>query len=441
MADTLSQLVDGLPADNITVKVLNALDFLSPGEWQNYTSMTDLIQAVTGERNPRMIDRIRDRADDLYLDRKQPYQRVIGLYKTIDKADMTMATAALANKVGEKISFLGFLNNVTPKPDTVQSLDLLLKVVVELIAYCQLSGLQPNPVQFAQSLSANYQDAAWMRMVALVCIDALLPLGTDFLAKIHGVMQGTEEAGMTQNPVFLAVNQYLPGDNPQDKIGFVNQSFAAVEGWMNGFVTKTGLTPENIVNSLGKFIQMADGKLDVIAAILDQTTNYYEHTGIQTVARTAILAAYEQVQAEPEPVDKTASPTPARRAAAATDASTYSVGQTVDVWDEDEEEWYTAQILNIDGEGDDREYEVHYEGYSSDDDEWVTEDDLRPQITGDLDDNGFAVGQTVKVWDEEEEEWHSAVIRKYQDEEDEYFIHYIGYGSGSDEWVEADDMA
>jgi len=438
MADTIVQLVDALPADNITVKVLKAIDMITPGQWENTVGFDAMIQAVTGETNPGRIARISDRAEALYLDNQQPYQGTIRLYQTMDKADFGMATAALANKVGEKISFLGFLNNVTPKPDTLQSIDLVLKVAVELLAFCRLNKLEPNPALFVQALSNNYQDAALIRMASLVCIDALLPLGTDFLIKIHQLTQSADTSIITQNPLFLAVNQYLPGNSPQDKAGFVNQSFTAVEGWMSGFISKTGITPETIANSLGNFIQGAGGKLDVIAALLDQMTNYYEHTGIQTVARAVILAAHAQVQAEPEPVASAAQPMATPQAAGSGGSSDYAVGQRVDVWDGDDEDWYEATILKVREKKNLLEYKVHYEGYDSEDDDWVDPSDVRSRDFGDPDDNGYAVGQTVKVWDEDEEEWYSAVIRKAK--EDEYFVHYIGYGTSDDEWVGPDDI-
>ncbi|MGB2924076.1 MAG: FHA domain-containing protein, partial [Limnothrix sp.] len=46
------------------------------------------------------------------------------------------------------------------------------------------------------------------------------------------------------------------------------------------------------------FIQIADDNLDVVAAVLDQTTNYFEHTGIQSVATQVIKRAYAEVQTE-----------------------------------------------------------------------------------------------------------------------------------------------
>jgi hypothetical protein len=41
-------------------------------------------------------------------------------------------------------------------------------------------------------------------------------------------------------------------------------------------------------------VDVADDKLDYLAAFLDGTTNYFEHTGIQTVARTLINRAYAE---------------------------------------------------------------------------------------------------------------------------------------------------
>ncbi|MEM8640105.1 MAG: Tudor-knot domain-containing protein [Cyanobacteria bacterium P01_G01_bin.54] len=179
---------------------------------------------------------------------------------------------------------------------------------------------------------------------------------------------------------------------------------------------------------------MADGKLDVLAALIDQTTNYYEHTGIQSVARAVILAAQAQIQAEPEP-EPLKQMSPNRPATDGAATAEFQVGQTVEVWDEEEEDWFEAKVLEVSNrEG----YYVHYAGYDAEDDEWVDEEELRSPPAGDLDDWGFAIGQTVKVWDEDEEEWYTATIR--QAEAGEYFVHYRGYGSADDEWVDVEEM-
>ncbi len=38
-----------------------------------------------------------------------------------------------------------------------------------------------------------------------------------------------------------------------------------------------------------------DGKLDYAAAFLDMTTDYFEHTGIQSIARSLITRAMSEV--------------------------------------------------------------------------------------------------------------------------------------------------
>lgn len=299
MPKSIIELVDQLPTDNITVKALNALDTLLPNQWNNLTGFDNTIRSLTGESDPRMIQRISDRAIGLYHDPKQGYQTAINLYQIIDKADVAMATAALANKVGEKISFLAFLGNITPKADLTQTLDLGLKLMVEIIAFCQLNGIpQLNPQVFVNALNNNYQGAALMRMSALVCLDGLLPLGPDFITKIHQSIQTADLSWISQNPVFQSISNFIPGSSPGEKVGFIDQSVNAAQGWMNNLITRTGVTRQSVSNSLGNFIQIADDNLDFVAAFIDQTTNYYEHTGTQTVARKLILTAYESVKTE-----------------------------------------------------------------------------------------------------------------------------------------------
>lgn len=302
MGKSIVQLVDELPTDNITVKVLKSLDYIVPGQWNNLVGFDNSIRVITGETNSKTIQRVRERAIAIYHDPKQGYESAIKLYQIIDKADTAIATAALANKIGEKIGFLSFLSNITPKADTSQAIDLVVKIAVEILAYSKLNGIpQPNPVQFANSLANHYQDASLMRMGALVCLDGVLPLGPNFLSKIQSIITGSEAVKIPQNPGFSAINNFIPGISTSDKLAFLNQSFNSIQGWMGNFVSKTKVTPKSIASNLGNFIQIADDNVDFVAAFLDQTTNYYEHTGIQTVARSLITQAYASVKQEIRP--------------------------------------------------------------------------------------------------------------------------------------------
>lgn len=291
MSDSIIELLDELPADNITVKVLNALDFVVPGEWENVVGCDRTIEIVTGESDGDRIREIRNRALELYNDKDNGYQSAIWFYQTIDSADRALGAAAMANKVGEKIGLLGFLNKLTPKADTTQSVDLCLKIVVELIAYSKLNGLDIlNPGEFVAELRDNYKGSSLMRMAALVCVDGLLPLGPDFLQKVQATLDGEGSNAFEGNAVFGAISNFIPGD---DKVSFINDTFGAVQGWMDNLVGSVGLTPENIFDSIGGFIDFSDDALDFVAAFLDQSTDYYRHTGIQSVARKLILQAAE----------------------------------------------------------------------------------------------------------------------------------------------------
>lgn len=433
MDKSIIQLVDELPADNITVKVLKALNYVVPSQWNNVVGFDNSIRAITGESDPKVIQKIRDRASALYNDPQKGYQTAIKLYQTIDKADTAMATAALANKVGEKIGFLSFLGKITPKADQAQTIDLVLKIAVEIIAFCKINGIpQPNPQEFANSLANNYQDASLLRMASLVCIDGILPLGPDFLSKIQQIISGTDTSVITQNPVFLAINNFVPGNNPTDKVGFISQSFSSVQGWMNNLIAKTGITPQSISSTLGNFIQIADDNLDFVAAFLDQTTNYYEHTGIQSVARSLILQAHilvkEEIKQEQQKPQQNVS------SAVQSDANQYAIGKNIEVWDEDDEDWYSATIEKIKED----QFFIHYVGYGSSDNEWVSEEDIRIREHGSSDDSGYAVGLKVKAWDEDEEEWYSAKIEKIQNHQ--YFIRYLGYDESYNEWVDQEEI-
>ena len=64
---------------------------------------------------------------------------------------------------------------------------------------------------------------------------------------------------------------------------------------MGDFVESRGINPQNVLTSLQNFVEIADDKLDYVGAFLDMTTNYFEHTGTQTLARSLIDRAYSEI--------------------------------------------------------------------------------------------------------------------------------------------------
>lgn len=295
MSKSIIELVDGLSTNNMTVSMLRSLDFVIPGQWNNLVGFENTIRTVTGETDESIIQQVGERAIYLYNDRSQGYQRAMWLYQTVDRTDKALGAAALANKVGEKIPLLGFLNKVTPKADKAQTIDLTLKLVVELLAFCQINGIPGDSIgDFVTSL-ADYSGESLMRMVALVCVDGLIPFGPDFIQKALATLDKTSPQELEQNSTFQNINSDIPGNNSASKLNFIGESFNSVTGWMNDLVVSRGLTPQKVVSNLQGFIEVADDKLDYLAAFLDVSTNYYEHTGTQTLARRLIERAVAEI--------------------------------------------------------------------------------------------------------------------------------------------------
>lgn len=333
------QLVDELPTRSITVRVLNALDFFAPGEWQNLVGFTETIQAVTGETDDALVQKIGERAIALYNDRSQGYQRAMSLYQTVDRVDrLAIGPLAMVNTAGEKIRWLSFLNRFTPKAEPLQGIDLALKIVAELAAFCLINGIPGDSIgDFVESLG-TYGKEARMRMVALVAIDGVLPLGPNFLDSVANTLRGTKPDELAQNKLYQGIQPYLPGGrdfsqgqgsagkpaarqskysprsgkgaaaqvatatassrfspDPSGHLSFVNESFGQVRGWMGDLVAKTQMTREKVANGLSKAVEVSDTSLDYVAAFLDMSTEYYAHTGTQTLARRLIERAVNEI--------------------------------------------------------------------------------------------------------------------------------------------------
>ena len=295
MSKPIFQLVDELPTSSLTVSMLKALDFVAPGEWQNTVGFVNTIKTVTGETDDALIQQIGERAIYLFNDKSQGYQTALWLYQTVDGTDKALGAAALANKVGENIPLLGFLNSVTPKPDKAQTIDLTLKVVAELVAFCQINGIPGDSIGDFVGALGEYGGESLIRLVALICVDGLIPLGPNFINKALSGISQTSPQDLAQNATFQSIKDTIPGNNDLGKLNFIGESFDSVKGWMSGIVAANNLTPQTVVGNLQNFMEFSDDKLDYLAAFLDVATNYYEHTGTQTLARRLIERAVAEI--------------------------------------------------------------------------------------------------------------------------------------------------
>ncbi|MBF2005091.1 hypothetical protein ACF3DV_15845 [Chlorogloeopsis fritschii PCC 9212] len=294
MSKPIYELVDELPKGGLTVAALNSLDFVVPGQWNNLVGFVNTIRVVTGETDEALIQQIGERAVTLFNDKSQGYQRALWLYETVDSASGFLGAAALMNRIGQD-TFLGFLKNLTPKPERAQSIDLCVKLVTELVAFCQINGIPGDSIGDFLAALKDYGGESLMRMTALVSFDGLIPLGAGFTDQALSVLKGMSPSDLEQNQTFKGVKDLIPGENAAGQLGFITQSFESTKGWMDSFVSSKQLTQAKVVDNLSNFVQFSKDKLDYVGAFLDVSVKYYRHTGIQTLARRLIERAVAEI--------------------------------------------------------------------------------------------------------------------------------------------------
>ncbi len=122
-----------------------------------------------------------------------------------------------------------------------------------------------------------------------------MPLGPDFVSKAMSSLQGLGASGLEKNKRFQQIESMVPGNGAAEKLGYMSRGLDAVQGWIGSFISGKGLNADKIVGSLSGFADGMDGKLDYVAAFVDMTTDYFEHTGTQSVARSLISRAAAEV--------------------------------------------------------------------------------------------------------------------------------------------------
>ncbi len=286
----ISELADELPEKNITTYMLNALDFIVPNEWENVVGFENMIRVYSGETKTYRVEAIADHARDRYAHTNK-YKRAIGLYRAVDLTDRVIAGAVVADKVGDRFGFLDFLDTLTPKSDTMQAIDFGMKLTVEIVAFSLLNGLPQDGIQaFVESLR-QYSKENLMRMAALVSVDGLLTLGPDFIDKTGDLFDDITPEQLEENKIYQQIGDLIPRATASQRLDFIREAFAGVRDWMGNLTAARNLTTDNVLSNLRQAIDISDDKLDYVGAFLDATTNYFAHTGVQTVARHLILEA------------------------------------------------------------------------------------------------------------------------------------------------------
>lgn len=294
MSTKIYEKVDKLPNGGLTVRALKSLDTFVPGHWDNLVGFDNTIKKVTGETDEAMVQAIGERAIALFNDKSQGYQRALWMYETVDSASGMLGAAAMANRVGQD-TFLGFLKNLTPKPEKAQTIDLTVKLVTEVVAFCHINGIPGDSLgDFLQALG-DYSGESLMRMAALVSFDGVIPLGADFSSKALNMIKNMGPSDVDSNQTFKQMKPEIPGKDDKGKLAFITESFESTKGWMDSFVSEKNITQEGVVDKLAGFVEGSKSKLDYLGAFLDISVKYYEHTGVQTLARRLIERAVAEL--------------------------------------------------------------------------------------------------------------------------------------------------
>jgi len=294
MSESLHAVLEELPESSLTTYVLGALDYIVPGEWENIRSLEVMAKSVTGESDEGIIQQVGERAIAIYADPDQGYQRAVWLFQMVDHGSTVAGVASALSMIGSRVDALSFLSDYAPKPDTTQSIDAAVKIAAELAAFCVTNGIPGDSVGDFANAVINYGKEEKMRLAAWLALDCVLPLGPDFLGKLMDSVRSFDANDLPGHAVFSKVADFIPGDW-MDKKRTLEATVESVGGHMSSLVADGTVTREGVLDRIRQYIEVSDDKLDVVAAALDATTNTFEHTGIQTVARRVVARAYAEI--------------------------------------------------------------------------------------------------------------------------------------------------
>ena len=134
-----------------------------------------------------------------------------------------------------------------------------------------------------------------MRMVALMSGRRHPAAGSGYIDKALSFLQKGGPSALEENDSYQRIKSMIPGGSTVEQLGLIQKSVSSVSDWMTSFTKQHDLTADKILGSLKQFIEISDDRLDFVAAMIDETTDYYEHTGIQSVARSLVERAVNEI--------------------------------------------------------------------------------------------------------------------------------------------------
>lgn len=291
---TVLERLERLPRRNLTVLALKGIGSLAGG-WQNITSADALISDVLGTSDPALLAQVRARADALSRARHEGYGRALSLYDAVNRSQKASGGLRVLANVTGGLPLVKQMARIVQPSDTLQAVDLSLKVAAEMLAFTQVNGLPGNSfADFAAALQ-DYAGEAKVRMAALVCFDALLPLGDQALERLEDLLAGVSGRDLRQLPAYGAMAGLLPGRGDEAHLSFLRQGVGTWLGWAGGFIGSLALTGQRAVHALESTLGPWQGSFEGLAAFLDAFTDTYQHTGVQAVARRLVERAAAEI--------------------------------------------------------------------------------------------------------------------------------------------------
>ena len=295
MSATVLERLERLPRRNLTVLALRGISTLVPGGWQNQTSPEALISDVLGSDDLDLVQQVRARADELSRARHEGYRRALSLYDAVNRSQKAAGGLRVLANVAGALPLVKRLAVLTPASQTLQAVDLSLKVAAEMLAFTQVNGLPGDSfAAFGDSLR-EYSGEARVRMAALVCFDALLPLGDNALHRLDGLLGQVGSRELHQLPSYAGMASLLPGRGDAAHRSFMRRGVDQWLGWADGFVGELGLSGQRAVRALETTIGPWHGGMEQLATFLDAFTDTYSHTGVQAVARRLVERAAAEI--------------------------------------------------------------------------------------------------------------------------------------------------
>ena len=292
---TVLERLDRLPRRNLTVLALKGISTLVPGGWHNTTSANELISSVLGSSDAALIAQVRARADVLSRARHEGYGRALSLYDAVNRSQKAAGGLRLLANVAAVLPLVKRAANLTPTSETLQAVDLSLKVAAEMLAFTQVNGLPGDSfAEFGASLG-EYAGEAQVRMAALICFDALLPLGDQALQGLDGLLGRVGQQELRLSPAYAAMAAMIPGRGDEAHLGFLRRGVDQWLGWAAGVARNLGLSGQKAVQALESSQGPWQGGFEQLATFLDAFTDTYQHTGVQAVARRLVERAAAEI--------------------------------------------------------------------------------------------------------------------------------------------------